>query len=117
MVDSAAALAPEAEIERRYAEMIDEGGVIRSRTERPDSHIASLAIVSPLGASARERRVENRTFAFGIVDGARDVVDEPFERVRTRRVEPAFACAIRIDVDDRLPHQLLGMLFHPFGRA
>src|SRR6266540_1733809 len=117
MVDSAAALAPEAEIERSYAEVIEECGVIRPRTERPDSHIAPLAVVSALFAPARARRVENRAFAFGVVDGARDVVDEPFERVRPRRVEPAFAGAICIDVDDRLPLQLLGMLFRPFGRG
>src|SRR5262245_61221609 len=117
MIDSAAALAPEPEIERSYAEMIEECGVIRPRPESPDSHIAPLAVVSALFAPAGARRVENRAFALGGVDGARDIVDEPLERVRSRRVETAFAGAICIDVDDRLPFQLLGMLFHPFGRA
>src|SRR5262245_41877687 len=117
MIDSAAALASEADVERSYAEVIEEDGVIRSRTERSDSHIAPLDIFSPLFVPTRASRVQNRSFAPGVVDGARDIVDEPFERVRTRGVEPAFAGAVRVDVDDRFPFQLLGVLFGPLGRA
>ena len=87
VVNAATVLAAISQVQRRDAEMIQERGVIRARTERSDAQIGTFANLvairgSGVGDALQAQPLECRVVLFRIGDILGDTVDEFFERMR-----------------------------------
>src|SRR5262245_24733815 len=91
MVDPAAIFAAETEIDRRYAEMIEERRVVGTRPEGADAQVGAVAGLGAVAGVLSSRRTgqpsrlqafPHRQTGFRILNIARHPVDKAFQRMR-----------------------------------
>src|SRR5437762_11497759 len=88
MVDAAAALPAEAEVQGRDPDVLQERGVVRAGSERSDAQVGPLPrLLTEVGRAGVGDGAELGAFpgaepGLGVVDVPRDVVDKRLARVR-----------------------------------
>src|SRR5689334_1710067 len=112
MIDPALVLSAVAHIERRNAEMIDEGGVIAAGAESADAQISAGARILLFFSSSLHQAAGLGAFPHGdiflrVVDVMRDIVDELLQRMRALNFKEAAPIAVRIDIDGGVAAQLV----------
>src|SRR5206468_4280851 len=123
MIDAAAILAAETEVDRGHTEMIEKRRVVGTRSKGADSKVRAGA---SLGAIARVVRrgvgeppglqpLPNRNLGFRVLNIACHTVDKALECVRAFHLQKSAAIAIGIDVHRGFAPQLLGMRLGPFS--
>src|SRR6266404_411313 len=123
MVDAAAVFSTVADVEGRDAVVLNKRAVVGARAERTDAEIGAVACFrAVLGAGGggdglKLRALPDGKFCFRVLNVAGDIVDEFLECVGTLGVEIAAAVGVGIDVNNRVLHQLVAVVFHPFGGA
>src|SRR5258707_793040 len=123
MVDAASVFASKSDVQRGYAVVLQECGVVRARTERRNAQISSLAnflaLLRSLGIGdfVELLAFPNAHFRFGVEYLARNIVAEFFQRMRALHFEISAAVGIRVNIRDTVRAQFVIMLLGPFGRA
>src|SRR2546423_1806516 len=122
VVDAAFVLTAVSKVERRNAEVIYEGRVVRSGPERANAKILPLSRLAThiRGAVQNSRRLHpfpGADTGLRVFDVHCDAVHELLERVRSFDTQVSAAVGVAVEIGDGVCLQLVGVRFHPLGRS
>src|SRR5438093_2407946 len=116
-------LPAEAQVERSYAEMVDEGSVVRPGSESTDAHVRPftdflpLLLLPCLPQPIIAQRLVDRLAGHRVWNIAGHFMDKPFEGVGAGSRQSSLPVAVAVDINDGLRLQLVGVLLRPLGGA